>query len=363
MITHTSGREPAIRNIAPVLIGTSEAISGLRQAVAMASASDAKILITGDTGTGKDVVAQLVHAQSARAMRRLIALNCAGIPDTLLESELFGHERGSFTGAERDCDGVFMKAQGGTVFLDEVGETSPRMQAMLLRFLDSGEIQRVGSDSTRRVDVRLIAATNRDLAERVAADEFRLDLFYRLNVLHLRTTALRDRREDIPALVTHFLHACSDRYRSPLPVLTAGAMDALVQYRWPGNVRELRNVAERLVVRRAGETVGTADVLREMSPLQAGSTASGEAEDGRALALYTRLTEAHESYRSVVQGPYSAHELTREDVRSLVSRGLQTTQGNYAALARLFEMDARAFTWTMKLVQGRDHQLGVGRKR
>jgi transcriptional regulator with GAF, ATPase, and Fis domain len=355
----SSGLEDVMGDTAPVLIGTSEAIGSLRRAVAVAGASDAKILITGDTGTGKDVVAQLVHAQSARAGRKFMALNCAGIPDGLLESELFGHERGSFTGAERDRDGLFTKAQGGTVLLDEVGETSPRMQAMLLRFLDSGEIQRVGSDSRTCVDVRLIAATNRDLAKSVAASEFRLDLFYRLNVLHLRTTALRERREDIPVLATHFLRACSHRYQSPLPILTAGAMDALVQYGWPGNVRELKNAAERLVVRRAGQTVGASDVSREINPPTPDSTASSGADGGRAQSLYHRLTAGHESYRSVVQGPYGTHDLTRDDIRSLVSRGLKATQGSHAALARLFIMDARAFTWTMKIVQARDRQLAV----
>jgi transcriptional regulator with GAF, ATPase, and Fis domain len=290
--------------------------------------SDAKALITGDTGTGKEVVAQLVHANSPRAARKLIALNCAGVPDALLESELFGHERGSFIGAERDCDGLFVNADGGTVLLDEVGETSPRMQAMLLRFLDSGEIQRVGGDSKTCVDVRLIAATNRDLAKRVAANEFRLDLFYRLNVLHLRTTALRERR--VPVLAEHFLRACSLSNESRLPLLTATAMDALVQYGWPGNVRELRNVAERLVVRRAGETVGASDVSREIKGHHGFFTS--RRWTCRRPVFQTDLD--HESYRSVVQEPYSTHDLTRDDVRTLVSRGLLETQGDYAALGR-----------------------------
>jgi DNA-binding NtrC family response regulator len=348
-----------MRDSTPMLMGTSQAIRTLRQAVAVASASDAKVLITGDTGTGKEVVAHLIHAHSARAQRELIALNCAGIPDTLLESELFGHERGSFTGAERNRDGILKKAHGGTVLLDEIGETSLRMQAVLLRFLDSGEIQRVGGTSKTCVDVRLIAATNRDLARGVAAKEFRLDLFYRLNVLHLRTTALCERREDIPILVAHFLALCSRGYRLPLPTLTAGAMDALVQYGWPGNVRELKNVAERLVVRRAGETVEAADVSREIGPSihrpgpQRPMPSSG-ADDGRATDLYGRLTAGRESFKSVVQEPYMAHDLTRDDVRSVVSRGLRETQGNYVALAQLFSMDARACTWTMKFVHKHD---------
>ena len=342
-------------------MGTSEAIRSLRHAVAVASASDAKVLITGDTGTGKEVVAQLVHAQSARAGRALIAFNCAGIPDGLLESELFGHERGSFTGAERSRDGLFKKAHGGTVLLDEVGETSSRMQAMLLRFLDSGEIQPVGSGPRTCVDVRLIAATNRDLAKSIVAKQFRLDLFYRLNVLHLRTTALHERREDIPVLLAHFLAVCSRSYERPLPVLTAGAVDAFMQHEWPGNVRELRNVAERIVVRRAGETLEASDVAREIMPATLrsrpeGSVPSGT-DDQRAADLYCRLTKGHESFRSVVQAPYAAHDLTRADVRSVVNRGLQDADGDYATLARLFNMDARARTWTVNFLQKYDRQL------
>lgn len=338
-----------------MLMGTSDAVCKLRTAVAIASASDAKVLITGDTGTGKEVVAQLVHAQSARAQRELIALNCAGIPETLLESELFGHERGSFTGAETLREGLLQRAHGGTVLLDEVGETSPRMQAMLLRFLDSGEIQRLGGRSKKCVDVRLIAATNRDLARSVADKEFRLDLFYRLNVLHLSTTALHERREDIPLLLAHFLGMCSRSYEHPLPTLTAGALEALVQYEWPGNVRELRNVAERLVLRRVERMLEASDVSREFivstprcrrdPTAHPAGTIHGDAE------LYRRLTEDRESFWSVVQGPFTAHDLTRDHVRSVLSRGLRETQGNYRALALLLNMDAGAYRWTMNFVR------------
>jgi DNA-binding NtrC family response regulator len=340
-----------MREIAPVLMGTSDAIRHLRQAVAVASTSNAKVLITGDTGTGKEVVAQLVHAQSARARRTLIALNCAGIPETLLESELFGHERGSFTGAETSSEGLLAKADGGTVLLDEVGETSLRMQAMLLRFLDSGEIQRVGGRSKTCVDVRLIAATNRDLAKSVAAKEFRLDLFYRLNVLHLRTTALCQRREDIPVLLTHFLGVCSRSYEYPVPTLTAGALDALTQYEWPGNVRELRNAAERMVVRRAERALDARDVLREIMPRREVAAHPTGPDASRAAELYRRLTDGREFFSSVVQEPYTDHDLTRDDIRSLVSRGLHETQGSYKHLVRLFNMDEGAYKWMVNFVR------------
>jgi len=348
-----------MREITPVLMGTSDAIRHLRHAVAAASASDAKVLITGDTGTGKEVVAQLVHAQSARARRQLIALNCAGIPDSILESELFGHERGSYTGADSDREGLLAQAHGGTVLLDEVGETSLRMQAALLRFLDSGEIQRIGSRSKTCVDVRLIAATNRNLARSVATKEFRLDLFYRLNVLHLRTTALHERREDIPVLLTHFLGVCSRSYKHPLPTLTTEAQDALMQHEWPGNVRELKNVAERLVVRRAERILEARDVWRAIMPRREAAAHPPGADASRVAELYRRLTEVGEPFSSVVQGPYTTHDLTRDDIRAVLSRGLHDTQGDYQHLVQLFNMDARACTWMMDFLRKDDRQPAI----
>jgi transcriptional regulator with PAS, ATPase and Fis domain len=181
------------------LLGNSPSIRELREEVEYAARSDAKILITGESGVGKEILARLIHRRSNRARAALVTINCAGLPDSLLESELFGHVRGSFTGAYRDKAGLLELAHNGTIFMDEVGETSLRMQALLLRFLESGEIQRVGSDRAQaRVNVRVIAATNRNLVERIATKEFREDLYYRLNVIHLTVPALRDRREDIP---------------------------------------------------------------------------------------------------------------------------------------------------------------------
>jgi transcriptional regulator with PAS, ATPase and Fis domain len=188
------------------LIGRSAAIAALREEIRSAANTDAKVLITGESGTGKEVVAHLIHAASARRARPFVPINCAGIPESLLESELFGHERGSFTGAVRDKAGLFEIANHGTVLLDELGEMSLRMQGVLLRFLETGEVQRVGSDRVQaRVDVRIIAATNRDLPDQIRNGNFRLDLYYRLNVIHLRTPALRERPEDVPALLDHFL--------------------------------------------------------------------------------------------------------------------------------------------------------------
>ena len=188
------------------LIGVSSAVRAINDEIDLAARSDAKVLITGETGVGKEVIATLIHQRSARRLARLVTLNCAGVPDSLLESELFGHVRGSFTGAYRDKPGILETADNGTVLLDEVGEMSLRMQAALLRFLETGELQRVGADRAHaRVNVRVLAATNRDFAAHIASGAFRQDLFYRLNVISLHMLPLRDRREDIPHLLEHFL--------------------------------------------------------------------------------------------------------------------------------------------------------------
>src|SRR5687768_3920058 len=232
------------------LIGNSRPIHKLREDTRAAARTDAKVLITGESGVGKEIVSRLIHAAGPRANYPLITVNCAAITETLLESELFGHERGSFTGAFRDRVGVLEMAHRGTVFMDEIGETSPRMQSLLLRFLESGEIQRVGATrSNGRVDVRVIAATNRDLLGAVAAKIFREDLYYRLNVIHMTVPALRDRADDIPLLLEHFMDVFSLEYSTPRLRFAPDAWSLLVSYHWPGNVREVRNLVERLTVR------------------------------------------------------------------------------------------------------------------
>lgn len=234
----------------PDLIGSSPAMTRLRQDVSTAARSNAKVVITGETGAGKELVARAVHHAGPRRPRALRAINCASVPDALLESELFGHLRGSFTGAVRNRQGVFETAHGGTVVLDEVGHSSPRMQALLLRFLQFGEIQRIGDSRARHVDVRIIATTGRDLRALVDEGEFRLDLYYRLDVISVHVPPLRERVEDIPALLDHFLRHFSLEHRLPPPRIGAETMAWLKAYRWPGNVRELRNLAERFVIRR-----------------------------------------------------------------------------------------------------------------
>src|SRR5437773_1199695 len=247
------------------LIGISPALVGLRSEVECAARSDAKVLLTGESGVGKDIAARVIHQRSARSHRPFVTINCVSVPDSLLEPELFGHVRGSFTGAFRDRIGLLEAAHRGTVFLDEVCEMSTRMQALLLRFLESGEIQRIGADRTlSNVDVRVIAATNRDPQELVANKTFREDLYYRLNVIDIRIPPLRTRRADIPLLFEHFMRRYAAQRGIEPPFVAADAMAALMTFDWPGNVRQLKNLAERAITRVQGTIITRADLPRDI---------------------------------------------------------------------------------------------------
>jgi len=239
----------------PDIIGKSAPMKALMDMLAMVAPSEATVLISGESGTGKELIARSLHANSPRRDHPLVTVNCAALAESLLESELFGHEKGAFTGADRRREGRFKQADGGTVFLDEIGETSSRMQAKLLRVLQEKEIQRVGSETVLPVDVRVVAATNRDLEQDVAAGRFREDLFYRLNVMHLPIPPLRERPEDIPLLAQHFLAKYAHRNRKTVKGFAPLAMDMLLKYDWPGNVRELENAIERAVILLSGEHV------------------------------------------------------------------------------------------------------------
>jgi transcriptional regulator with PAS, ATPase and Fis domain len=320
------------------LIGRSAAMAELREEIKSAASTDAKVLITGESGTGKEVVAHLIHAASSRRARPFVPINCAGIPETLLESELFGHERGSFTGAVRDKAGLFEIGNHGTVLLDELGEMSLRMQGVLLRFLETGEVHRVGSDRIQaRVNVRIVAATNRDLPEQIRTGNFRLDLFYRLNVIHLLTPPLRDRFEDVPLLLDHFLSIYSQRHHQAKAELSPAAIAVLTAYRWPGNVRELKNVVERIAVRHQGR-IEASDLPAEISGhAPAGVHDTAASQPAVAAGLYERMMTG-ESFWSAVYEPFMSRDLTRKDVRDVVRRGLGATRGSYKLLVRLFNM-------------------------
>jgi DNA-binding NtrC family response regulator len=238
----------------PEFIATAPAMQPVLDTVARVGPSDANVLITGEHGTGKEIVAQTLHALSARAPRPLVAVNTGAIPDGVFESELFGHVKGAFTDARTDRIGRFELADGGTIFLDEIGNVPLRQQAKLLRVLESGEIERVGSSRSRRVNVRVLSATNSDLSAACASGQFREDLLFRLNTVEIHLPALRERREDIPALAAHFLARYAARYRRPVQGFDSAALQTLMQYSWPGNVRELEHTIERAVLMcRTGE--------------------------------------------------------------------------------------------------------------
>ena len=344
---------------APVLLGESSQMIALRSEIVAAARTDAKVLILGETGVGKEVVARLIHEQSSRRGRAFIAVNCSGIPETLLESELFGHTRGSFTGAYRDKRGLVQQADRGTLFLDELGEMSLRMQAVLLRFTETGEVQQVGADTpSGRTNVRLITATNRDLRQRIADGKFRDDLYYRLNVVQIQIPPLRARGSDILLLFNHYLECAAATHGLRVPVLATDAAQALAAYAWPGNVRELRNITERLVLQDRPEPLTADDLPREvlgvrtvaapasasMVRAKAGSTVTASpatVNGGSAIAdrLFERM-RLGEDFWTVVRQAFKARELTRADLTAIVDRGLRETRGSYRALLTLFHLPA-----------------------
>ena len=323
------------------LIGESDPIRQVREDVVCAARADAKVLITGETGVGKEVVARLIHQSSSRASKPLVTVNCAGLPDSLLESELFGHARGSFTGAYRDRPGLLEMAQNGTVFLDEVGEMSMRMQVVLLRFLETGEIQRVGADRAHmRVNARLITATNRNLQQHVASGAFRDDLYFRLNVIRILIAPLRERPSDIPLLVEHLVDVCSRQHGVSRIEVSTAAMDILVAHRWSGNIRELKNVVERLVLKANGRMVHPEDLPSDVTRVRSAEPACRGRQPRPSVAsvLASRMIEQRESFWSTAYVEFMARDLTRDDLRRVIEIGLERTSGNYRLLTRLFGM-------------------------
>ncbi|MFO7893373.1 MAG: sigma-54 dependent transcriptional regulator [Longimicrobiales bacterium] len=250
------------------IVGSSEAMAAVRERIGQAAPTDSRVLITGESGTGKELVAAAIHHASLRARGPFVRVNSAAIPRDLIESEMFGHEKGAFTGAVARRRGRFEQADDGTLFLDEVSDLSAEAQAKLLRALESGEVQRVGGTRTVDVDVRVVAATNRDLEQRVADGDFRDDLYYRLNVIPIRVPPLRERLGDLPELVAHFDERLRSEQGLNPPKIGAGAMAALRRYRWPGNVRELANVCERLAILNPGETVDAGAVETLLPPTE-----------------------------------------------------------------------------------------------
>src|SRR5687768_1585407 len=335
-------------NTSVVMVGQSPAIRNIEQEIDYAARSNAKVLITGESGVGKEIVARLIHRLGRRSKGPLVTINCAGFPDSLLETEMFGHVRGSFTDAHRDKAGYLERAHGGTIFMDEVGEMSLRMQALMLRFLETGEVQRVGSDRRLpNLDVRVITATHRRLLDMVADKSFREDLYYRLNVVHIDVPALRERTEDIPLLVEHFLRQSAAPHAGDgVPEISSDALECLTSYAWPGNVRELKNVVERIVLRwrdgridyaalppevRGGRTTAITTNSKVTVRVQA-------AQEAPHAALFDRLIHGKESFWTAVYEPFMARDLPRHEVREVVRMGLQHTLGNYKLLVSCFNM-------------------------
>jgi two-component system response regulator AtoC len=286
------------------------------------------VLITGESGTGKELIARHIHDASPRASRPFVAVNCAAIPEALLESELFGHAKGAFTGATAERQGLFEEAHEGTLFLDELGDLPVPLQVKLLRALQEGEVRRVGDNASRSVDVRLVAATARDLESDVAEGKFRADLYYRINVVRIHLPALRERSEDIPELVRHFIERFNRRLGMRVTGATPAAMRALVEYPWPGNVRELENVVERAMVLTDGTQLGV-----EQLPTLAAPIARSDASTSPLDLSVKRRTEELE--------------------RALIKEALERTRGNRTRAAKLLDLSHRALLYKI-----RDYGLG-----
>ncbi len=300
------------------MIGKSQPMKELVDMVAMIAPSEATVLISGESGTGKELIARSIHFNSGRREAPLVIVNCAALTETLLESELFGHEKGAFTGADKRREGRFMQATNGTIFLDEIGEMSPMMQAKLLRVTQDREIQRVGGDGMIKVDVRIVAATNRDLQKDVSSGKFREDLYYRLNVVTLRVPPLREHLDDIPLLAQHFLDKYGERNRKRIKGFTPVAMDMFLKYDWPGNVREFENAVERAVILLPGDYVSEKEL-----PL---TITQSYSQENSSIA-----------FRSDITQPQSLEEIEKEAILA----ALEGTGGNKSETARKLGINRR----------------------
>lgn len=305
------------------LIGDSPELSRVSWAAKITAASDVTVLIQGESGCGKEVFAKVIHNDSKRKSQPLISVNCAAIPENLAESMLFGHIKGAFTGAVTDKQGYVQSANKGTLFLDEVGELSLPVQAKLLRFLESAECQKVGSTLTEKVDVRVIAATNRDLREEIKAGNFREDLFYRLHVIPLEIPPLRERAGDLQLLLNHFTQSLAEQYQVQAPTYSKSAIKCLKSYSWPGNVRELRNLCERMTILLAGRTIEVDNLPSEIKAAQ------------RPLQ------------ETLVSLPDAGLSLEKVEIE-LIQQALDKTSGNRSKAARLLGLTRDTLLYRMK---------------
>jgi two-component system response regulator AtoC len=318
------------------IIGADKAMTEIYTILEKVADTPATVLITGESGTGKELIARALHENSSRASNAFIRVNCGAIPRDLMEAELFGHERGAFTGAVNTKPGRFELAHAGTLFLDEIGEIPVEMQVKLLRAIQEGEIDRVGGIKPITVDVRLIAASNRDLRKEIAAGRFREDLFYRLNVMPIHLPPLRERRTDIPLLAEHFLRIHAVRFRKPVTQLSSDALEALVNYAWPGNIRELENVVERCVLLSDGDTIRLRDLAPEVRAAAPGAAGGDEDDDGdESVAGAGGLKE-------------QVREATVRLEREMIVRALAQTGHNVTQTARLLKISRKSLQIKMK---------------
>ena len=322
------------------LVGTSVGMREVTRMVEAVAYSAATVLVTGESGTGKELVARALHARSPRRAQPFVALNCGALTETLLESELFGHVKGAFTGAQRDQKGLFDAADGGTIFLDEIGDIPPPTQVRLLRVLQEGEIKRVGAADSVRVDVRVIAATHRDLPKLVKAGKFREDLFYRLNVINIPLPPLRERIEDIPLLAHHFLRRYADRLGKKVRSVSPEAIELLSGYRWPGNVRELENAIERAVVLSRGETIMPADlppaITGRTAPLVREAPVSG---DEAAWLTLSYAAAKEQALRRFEKGYVDALMKACDNNISAAARKAGMDRSNFKRVLRKYRTD------------------------
>jgi len=308
------------------IIAASESMIRVLELIERAAEFKATVLLTGESGTGKEVLARAIHAQSGRREKPFVAVNCAAIPENLLESELFGHAKGAFTGADRAHRGLFLEADGGTLFLDEIGDLPTNLQVKLLRVLQEEEVRPVGETKARSVDVRVLAATAKRLEEEVATGGFREDLFYRLNVLRVEVPPLRERREDVPLLVDHFLARFRQTLGKPVRQVDDDALALMTRYAWPGNVRELENLMERAVILANGDRITRAQLPPQLEePASAAGPREGATPTVFNLKLARRRFEAE-----------------------LIRKALHATQGNRTHAARLLEISHRALLYKIK---------------
>jgi two-component system response regulator AtoC len=306
------------------MLGQSEEMRRVFRTVDKAAAYATTVLVQGESGTGKELVARALHRRSPRKDRPFVAVNCGAIPEALLESEIFGHKRGAFTDATSDKTGLFEEADGGTLFLDEIGELPGKLQVKLLRVLQEGTIRRIGETKDRKVDVRVVTATARDLETEVEEGRFREDLFYRLNVLPITVPPLRERKADIPLLVEHFLAKHNARLHTRVRSVTPGAMKLILAYPWPGNVRELENLMERAIVLADGDVLGEEDLPQHLRA---------------PVGVHAMVLES---------GDLSIKRATRLIEDTLIRRALEQTKGNRTQAARLLEISHRALLYKLK---------------